>query len=104
MPLFSPVSAGGIGKATVTATTGSPSVDSSTRAGKTIYNFTGSGSITVGTAGTCEVLIIGGGITTAEKAIENCKAGADIIVIGNAVEKDPSLIKAMAEAIHSLNK
>ena len=49
-------------------------------------------------------LIIGGGITTAEKAIENCKAGADIIVIGNAVEKDPSLIKAMAEAIHSLNK
>ena len=49
-------------------------------------------------------LIIGGGITTPEKAIENCKAGADIIVIGNAVEKDPSLIKAMAEAIHSLNK
>jgi putative glycerol-1-phosphate prenyltransferase len=48
-------------------------------------------------------LIIGGGITTAEKAIENCKAGADIIVIGNAFEKDPNLIKEMADAIHSLN-
>ena len=48
-------------------------------------------------------LIIGGGITTTQKAIENCKAGADIIVIGNAVEKNPSLIKEMAEAIHSLN-
>ena len=61
VPLFSPVSAGGIGKATVTATTGSPSVDTSSRAGKTIYNFTGSGSITIGTAGTVEILVIGGG-------------------------------------------
>lgn len=61
MPLFSPVSAGGIGKATVTATTGSPSVDTTTRAGKTIYRFTGSGSITIGTAGTAETLVVGGG-------------------------------------------
>ena len=53
MPLFSLVSAGGIGKATVTATTGSPTVDTSSRAGKTIYKFAGSGSITVGSAGTC---------------------------------------------------
>lgn len=49
-------------------------------------------------------LIIGGGITTAEKAKENCLAGADIIVVGNAVEKDPALIKEIAAAIHSLNK
>jgi len=48
-------------------------------------------------------LIIGGGITTPEKARENCVAGADIIVVGNAVEKDPALITAIAEAIHSLN-
>ncbi len=48
-------------------------------------------------------LIVGGGITTPEKAIENCKAGADIIVVGNAVEKDPSLIQMIADAIHSLN-
>jgi len=47
-----PVPAGGVGLATVTGTTGSPSVDTTTRAGKTIYRFTGSGSITVGTAGT----------------------------------------------------
>ena len=48
-------------------------------------------------------LIIGGGITSAEKAKENCLAGADIIVVGNAVEKDPALIKEIAAAIHSLN-
>jgi putative glycerol-1-phosphate prenyltransferase len=46
-------------------------------------------------------LIVGGGISTPEKAIANCKAGADIIVVGNAIEKDHHLIKALAEAIHS---
>ncbi len=51
----------GIGKATVTATTGSPTVDTSSRAGKTIYKFTASGSITIGTAGTAEILVVGGG-------------------------------------------
>jgi hypothetical protein len=61
MPFFSPVSAGGVPKATVTATTGSPTIDSSSRAGKTIYKFTGSGSITIGTAGTCEYMVLGGG-------------------------------------------
>ena len=48
-------------------------------------------------------LIVGGGITTPEKAIENCKAGADIIVVGNAIEKDPVLIQMIADAIHGLN-
>lgn len=47
-------------------------------------------------------LIIGGGITDPEKAYLNCKAGADIIVVGNAIEKDPALIKEIADAIHSL--
>lgn len=60
-PLFSPVSAGGTPKATVTATTGAPTIDTTSRPGKTIYKFTGSGSITVGVSGTCEALIIGGG-------------------------------------------
>ena len=46
-------------------------------------------------------LIIGGGITTAEKAYENCKAGADIIVVGNAIEKDPTLIHEISQAIHA---
>ena len=47
-------------------------------------------------------LIVGGGIRDAEKAYLNCKAGADVIVIGNAIEKDSSLIKEMADAIHSV--
>ncbi|ULQ55025.1 geranylgeranylglyceryl/heptaprenylglyceryl phosphate synthase [Flavihumibacter rivuli] len=47
-------------------------------------------------------LIVGGGITDPEKAYKNCKAGADIIVIGNAIEKDPSLIREMSAAIHSI--
>jgi putative glycerol-1-phosphate prenyltransferase len=47
-------------------------------------------------------LIIGGGITDPEKAYRNCKVGADVIVVGNAIEKDASLIKEMADAVHSL--
>jgi putative glycerol-1-phosphate prenyltransferase len=46
-------------------------------------------------------LIVGGGIRDAEKAYSNCKAGADLIVIGNAIEKDPLLIKEMSDAIHT---
>ncbi len=48
-------------------------------------------------------MIIGGGIVDPEKAYQNCKAGADIIVIGNAIEKDALLIKEMAAAIHSVS-
>lgn len=47
-------------------------------------------------------LIVGGGILVPEKAYLNCKAGADLIVVGNAIEKDASLIKEMAAAIHSV--
>ncbi len=47
-------------------------------------------------------IIVGGGIKTPEKALENCNAGADIIVVGNAIEKDHSLIKEIAFAIHSV--
>jgi phosphoglycerol geranylgeranyltransferase len=46
-------------------------------------------------------LIIGGGITTPEKAYNNCKAGADIIVVGNAIEKDTTLILEISQAVHS---
>jgi len=48
-------------------------------------------------------LIIGGGIVTPEKAYLNCKAGADLVIVGNAIEKDSSLIREMSEAIHSLS-
>ena len=47
-------------------------------------------------------LIVGGGIRDAEKAYLNCKAGADVIVIGNAIEKDSSLITEIAAAVHSV--
>lgn len=49
-------------------------------------------------------LIIGGGITNPEKAYLNCKAGADVIVVGNAIEKDESLIIEMASAVHSVSE
>jgi putative glycerol-1-phosphate prenyltransferase len=45
-------------------------------------------------------IIIGGGINSGEKAVANCKAGADIIVVGNAIEKDENLIEDIANAIH----
>jgi len=75
---------------------------------KLIYMDAGSGAkraITEGmikkVASNIEVpLIVGGGITTPEKAYLNCKAGADVIVVGNAIEKDIALIKEMSEAIH----
>ncbi len=46
-------------------------------------------------------MIVGGGIKSPEKAYENCNAGADIIVVGNAIEKDTSLIREISFAIHS---
>jgi putative glycerol-1-phosphate prenyltransferase len=45
-------------------------------------------------------IFVGGGITDPEKAYINCKAGADLIVVGNAIEKDISLIKEMSAAVH----
>lgn len=46
-------------------------------------------------------LIVGGGIRTPEKVKENIKAGADVIVVGNAIEKNPALIHEMANAVHA---
>lgn len=43
-------------------------------------------------------LIIGGGIKTPEKVYENCKAGAQVIVVGDAIEKDSTLIKELSLA------
>ncbi len=47
-------------------------------------------------------LIVGGGIIDPEKAYLNCKAGADVIIVGNAIEKDHNLIREMATAVHSV--
>ena len=49
-------------------------------------------------------LVIGGGISDPEKAYLNCKAGADVVVIGNAIEKDPTLIKELSAAIHAVQR
>ncbi len=49
-------------------------------------------------------LVVGGGIRTPEKAYANVRAGADVIVVGNILEKDPDLLLEMAEAVHSANK
>lgn len=46
-------------------------------------------------------LITGGGIRTPEKVSANLKAGADLIVVGNAFEKDPGLIREMTAAVKS---
>jgi phosphoglycerol geranylgeranyltransferase len=43
-------------------------------------------------------LFAGGGILTPEKVYENCMAGANVVVVGNAIERDPLLIRDMAQA------
>ena len=48
-------------------------------------------------------LLVGGGIQDPEKVYLNAKAGADLIVVGNAIEKDPSLLTEMAAALHSVS-
>jgi hypothetical protein len=48
-------------RATYSGTTGSPSVDTSARPGKTIIDYTGSGSITIATAGLVECRVFAGG-------------------------------------------
>ena len=47
-------------------------------------------------------LIVGGGIRTPERALASAKAGADIIVVGNAIETDPTLVMEISSAVHSL--
>lgn len=73
---------------------------------KTIYLEAGSGALNpvsenmiaaVGNAVSVP-LLVGGGIRTPEKAAANYRAGADLVVVGNAVEKDPGLIRELAAA------
>ena len=46
-------------------------------------------------------LIIGGGITTPELAKKAWDSGADVVVIGNAIETNPELIKEISKACQS---
>ena len=48
-------------------------------------------------------LIVGGGIRDAETAARICQAGADMIVVGSALEKDPSMLVELREAVRKSN-
>ncbi len=45
-------------------------------------------------------LIIGGGLRTPELAVRAVKAGADVVVIGNILEKQPEMLEAFVQAVH----
>jgi putative glycerol-1-phosphate prenyltransferase len=47
-------------------------------------------------------LMVGGGIRDAQTAKDKCLAGADIVVVGNAIESNPSLISELSDAVHSV--
>ena len=47
-------------------------------------------------------LLVGGGIKSPEYAQQIAQAGADVIVVGNAVEKDPNLIFDLSSAVHAV--
>lgn len=51
-------------------------------------------------------LIVGGGIRTPEKAAASLRAGADMLVVGNAVEKEPGLLRELSAVVreYSANK
>jgi phosphoglycerol geranylgeranyltransferase len=49
-------------------------------------------------------IIIGGGIKTAETALNIYKAGADLIVIGNGVEDNQSLIETISQVKNKISK
>jgi phosphoglycerol geranylgeranyltransferase len=49
-------------------------------------------------------LIVGGGINTSQKALSALEAGADLIVIGNALEKDPKLLIEISDKVYDWNQ
>ncbi|MBX2956285.1 MAG: geranylgeranylglyceryl/heptaprenylglyceryl phosphate synthase [Cyclobacteriaceae bacterium] len=49
-------------------------------------------------------LVVGGGINTAQKALTALEAGADMIVIGNALEKDPNLLIEITDKVYEWNQ
>ena len=49
-------------------------------------------------------VIVGGGIDSPFKLLETIEAGADIVVVGNVFEKDPSLLTIMAKVVNNFNE
>ena len=49
-------------------------------------------------------MIVGGGINTPQKALSALEAGADMIVIGNALEKSPDLLTEISDKVYDWNQ
>ncbi len=49
-------------------------------------------------------LLVGGGIRTPEQAAAKLRAGADMLVVGNAIEQDPGLIRELADAVQACSQ
>lgn len=49
-------------------------------------------------------LIVGGGINSAQKAMKALEAGADMIVIGNALEKEPDMLIGISDKVYEWNQ
>lgn len=46
-------------------------------------------------------LFVGGGIRSAAQATQAARAGADVVVVGTAFERDPGLLGDLCQAVHS---
>ena len=49
-------------------------------------------------------IIVGGGLTNADKALATLKAGADVIVIGNGIERSPDLLIDVSSMVADYNQ
>jgi len=49
-------------------------------------------------------LFVGGGIRTPDGAYRAANAGATVVVVGNAIETDPGLIRELSAAVHGATK
>src|SRR5690606_37266171 len=49
-------------------------------------------------------LIVGGGIDSVEKASQALIAGADLIIVGNAIESNPDLLLELSSKIGEINR
>lgn len=49
-------------------------------------------------------LIVGGGIRSAERAVRSLRAGADVVVVGNGLERDRGWLPELAAAVHGVKE
>ena len=78
---------------------------------RTIYMDAGSGSPEPVSARTISMvrksvdvpLIVGGGLRSAGMAMDALQAGADVVVIGNGIEKNPNLLIEVSQVVTEMN-